>query len=105
MARIDVHAVFIDVMGFAQSVERLGLKEQSHLEKNLRSAIMDPTVSPAVADLVTRYRRFHDLVTGEVDFNESTIEFVMTFSDSAYIITKRFETAARIAFNLLRGCL
>ena len=60
---------------------------------------MDPDVSPAVSDLAIRYRRFHDLVMGEVDFNESTIEFVMTFSDSAYIITEHFETAARIAFN------
>jgi hypothetical protein len=27
------------------------------------------------------------------------------FSDSAYIVTEGFETAARIAFHLLRGCL
>lgn len=105
MASIDVHAVFIDVMGFANAVQQLDARESSQLEKNLRYSIGDPTFSPAVTNLTNRYRRFHDLIMSEVDFNESTIEFVVTFSDSAYIVTEHLETAARIAFNILRGCL
>src|SRR5882762_7469956 len=105
MAKVDVHAIFIDVMGFADSILQLDAREQSQLEKNLRHSIMDPESSPAALALAGRYRTFHDAVRDELDFNESTVDFVIRFSDSAYILTERFETAARIAFNVMRRCL
>lgn len=105
MAKVDVHAIFIDVMGFADSILHLGEREQSQLEKNLRHTIMDPESSAAVLALASRYRTFHETIREELDLNESTVDFVMTFSDSAYILTERFETAARIAFGVMRRCL
>jgi hypothetical protein len=104
MADDDVYALFIDVMGFADSVARLTPEQHHRVVTILASdGELTPDLPRPVLELVGSYRFFHTSLAMSISEDED-IRAILTFSDSAFVVATSFARVESTAWSMMRSC-
>lgn len=113
MPQPDVYAVFIDVMGFASSIESLTEDEHAVVvhflsgeQGGLPAGIDTRALNPKSAQVHGGYKLFHRAVNELLKRSRYAVDTntLIAFSDSAYFITSDWGTAANAARQMMVSC-
>jgi hypothetical protein len=104
MANRQVYALFLDIMGFAAAIEELSEAEHNDLDAMLLSPANGPGLAAAAVQVASSYQVFHkelDKLAWEFHLSVDTL---VIFSDSAYVVTPEFYVAQNFATIMMGFC-
>jgi len=96
----DVYALFVDIMGFADSLEQLSRDEFFHLRSSLEGGF-DFGLTPQALNVLSRYRAFHGFLHNEIKQWHDYIHTVIEFSDSAFVVLDLAVAAESLAVQMM----
>jgi hypothetical protein len=98
------YAVFIDIMGFAAAIEAMTEQEHDDLDAMLLSPANGPGLAARAVHFAGSYQLFHKRI-GELAWQSHLfIHSLMTFSDSAYLVTPELRIAQQFAIDMVQEC-
>lgn len=99
-----VHTVFVDIMGFADSLAALSDPELSTLRESLERGARK-VLTPQLAGVLQRYMIFHDVLQSKIRPWLDDAIGLIEFSDSAYIVLPRAAAAQTLAADVMQYLL
>jgi hypothetical protein len=97
-------AVLIDIMGFAAAIEALTDEEHDDLDAMLRSPANGPGLAARAAQVSSSYELFHKRLNELAWEFHLFIDTLITFSDSACLVTSDQRIAQQFAMDMIGHC-
>lgn len=98
------YALFLDITGFAASIEELSETEHNDLDAMLLSPANGPGLAGAAVRLASSYELFHKELEKLAWEFHLFIDTLVIFSDSAYVVTPEFHLAQNFATMMMGHC-
>ena len=104
MARRQVYALLLDIMGFAAAIEELSEAEHNDLDEMLLSPANGPGRAGAAVRIASSYQLFHNQLEKLAWEFHLSIDTLIIFSDSALLVTPEFPVAQNFATTMFGYC-
>ena len=98
------YAVLVDIMGFAAAIDAMTDQEHDDLDAMLLSPANGPGLAPRAVQFASSYQLFHKRLSELAWSFHLFIHSLMTFSDSAYLVTPELRVAQQFAMDMVREC-
>jgi hypothetical protein len=98
------YAVLIDIMGFAAAIDAMTEQEHDDLAAMLLSPANGPGLASRAVQFASSYQLFHKRISELAWEFHLFIHSLMTFSDSAYLVTPELRVAQQFAMDMVREC-
>jgi hypothetical protein len=98
------YAVLIDIMGFAAAIDAMTEQEHDDLDAMLLSPANGPGLAHRAVQFASSYQLFHKRISKLAWEFHLFIHSLMTFSDSAYLVTPELRVAQQFALDMVQEC-